>query len=114
MLLCFILKKMENEGSFNEFIEILKNEPNAEEIYNIFFILSNAFPYIHSGYFKENSKIIKDSLIKFINNLDNKEIRNLPKDLIDIISDLLKKFKIIILMKIVIIKKMKLWICMKK
>ena len=87
------LKKMENEGSFNEFIEILKNEPNAEEIYNIFFILSNAFPYIHSGYFKENSKIIKDSLIKFINNLDNKEIRNLPKDLIDIISDLLKKIQ---------------------
>jgi len=87
------LKKMENEGSFNEFIEILKNEPNAEEIYNIFFILSNAFPYIHSGYFKENSNIIKDSLIKFINNLDTKEIRNLPKDLIDIISELLKKIK---------------------
>ena len=67
-----LLKKMENEGSFNDFLEILKNEPNSEEIYNIFFILSNAFPYIHSGYFKENSKIIKDSLIKFINNLDNK------------------------------------------
>ena len=85
------LKKIENEGSFTQFIEILKNEPNSEEIYNIFFILSNAFSYLHSGYFKENSKIIKDSLIKFINNLDSKEMKNLPKDLIDIISDLLKK-----------------------
>ena len=94
--LCYyaiFLKKMEIEGSFHDFIEILKNEPNAEEIYNIFFILSNAFTYIHSDYFKENSKIIKDSLIKFINNLDNKEMRNLPKDLIDIISDLLKKIQ---------------------
>jgi hypothetical protein len=86
------LKKMEIEGSFNEFIEILKNEPSIEEIYNIFFILFNASPYIHSGYFKENSKIIKDSLIKFINNLDPKEIGNFIKDFMKLIQTYYKQF----------------------
>ena len=80
------LKKMENEGSFNEFIEILNNEPNAEEIYNIFFIISNASQYIHMVYFKKNSKIIKDSLIKFINDLDDNEIGNFLKDFMILIQ----------------------------
>ena len=85
------LKKLEKEGSFTKFIEILKDKPNSEEIYNIFYILLHCFSYIHKDYFKENSNIIKNSLINFINNLDNKEMRNLQKDLIDIVSELLKK-----------------------
>ena len=85
------LKKIEEEGSFKKFIEILQDKPNAEEIYNIFFIYLHSFSYIHKDYFKENSNIIKNSLINFINNLDNKEMRNLPKDLIEIVSEVLKK-----------------------
>ena len=86
-----LLKMMENENTFSEFIEILKNEPNTEEIYNIFFILTYCFPYLHRDYFKENSLIIKNSLINYINNLKEKEMRNLPKDLIEIVSNLLYK-----------------------
>ena len=85
------LKKIENEGSFSKFIEILEDKPNAEEIYNIFFILLHSISYIHRDYFKENANKIKNSLVNFINGLDNKEMRNLPKDLIDIVSELLKK-----------------------
>ena len=57
------LKKIEEEGSFKKFIEILQDKPNAEEIYNIFFIYLHSFSYIHKDYFKENSNIIKNSLI---------------------------------------------------
>jgi hypothetical protein len=85
------LKMMENENAFSEFIEILKNEPNTEEIYNIFFILTYSFPYLHEDYFKENSGIIKDSLIKYINSLKEKEMRKLPNDLIELVSNLLYK-----------------------
>ena len=85
------LKKVEKEGSFTKFIEILEDKPNAEEIYNIFFILLHSFSYIHKDYFKENANKIKNSLVNFINGLDNKELRNLPKDLTDIVSELLKK-----------------------
>jgi len=86
-----LLKMMENENAFSEFIEILKNEPNTEEIYNIFFILTYSFPYLHEDYFKENSGIIKDSLIKYINSLKEKEMRKLPNDLIELVSNLLYK-----------------------
>ena len=48
-----LLKMMENENTFSEFIEILKNEPNTEEIYNIFYILTYCFPYLHLDYFSE-------------------------------------------------------------
>ena len=85
------LKKIEKEGSFTKFIEILQDKPNSEEIYNIFYILLYSLSYIHKDYFKENGNIIKNSLINFINSLDNKEMRNIQKDLIDIVSELLKK-----------------------
>ena len=85
------LKNIENEGCFTKFIEILQDKPNSEEIYNIFYILLHSFSYIHKDYFRENSSIIKNSLINFINSLDNKEMRNLQKDLIDIVTELLKK-----------------------
>ena len=87
------LKKVDNEGSYTKFIEILKDKPNTEEIYNIFYILLQSFPYLHIDYFKENSSIMKDALVNYINNLDNKEMRNLPKNLIEIVSDLFKKIQ---------------------
>ena len=86
-----LLKMMEKENSFEEFIEILKNDPNTEEIYNIFYILLYCFPYLHKDYFVENNNIIRSSLIKYINNLKEKEMRKMPKDLTKIISKLLSK-----------------------
>ena len=86
-----LLKKIEKENSFSKFIEILKDQPNTEEIYNIFCILTYCFPYLHKDYFVENYTIIKESLLNYINNLKDKEMRNLPKDLIDIVSNLLYK-----------------------
>ena len=86
-----LLKKMEEDNDFVKFIEILKDQPNTEEIYNIFFILTYCFPYLHKDYFEENKIIIHDSVINYINNLKDKEMRNLPKDLIEIVTNLLYK-----------------------
>ena len=89
--LAVFLKKLENEGMFSKFIEILNNKPNVEEIYHILYVLLNSFSYIHKDYFKENSILIKNALINFIDGLDDKEMKNLPKDLNDIILQFLKK-----------------------
>ena len=84
-----LLKLIENENSFSEFIEILKDKASTEEIYNIFYILTYCFPYLHKDYFIKNEDIIKNSLIRYINDLKEKEMRNLPKDLINIVTNLL-------------------------
>jgi len=84
-----LLKLIEKENGFSKFIEILKDKPNTEEIYTIFFILTCCFPYLHKGYFIENSDILKTSLLDYINSLNEKEMRNLPKDLTTIVLSLL-------------------------
>ena len=86
-----LLKMLEKENTFSKFIEILQNQPNSEEIYNIFFFLTFMQPYLHRNYFTENCNTIKNSLINYINGLNEKEMRSMPKDLIEIISNLLLK-----------------------
>ena len=85
------LKKLEENGFFPKFIEILENSPNYEEIYTIFFMFTYMLNYVHKNYFEENFSKIKDSLMEFINNLNEKAMRNLPKDLIEIVSNFLKE-----------------------
>ena len=84
-----LLKLIEKENCFSEFIDILKDKPNTEEIYNIFYILTYCFPYLHKDYFIKNDDIIKNSLVRYINDLKEKEMKNLPKDLINIVTNLL-------------------------
>ena len=72
-----LLKLIEQENGFSEFIEILKDKPTTEEIYTIFFILACSFPYLHKGYFIENRNILKSSLLDYINSLNEKEMRKI-------------------------------------
>ena len=90
------LKRLADDKMFEEFIEIMNNKPNSEEIFNIFFTLYNSLSYLHKKYLEENYDIFRNSTINFINNLDTKEIRNLPKDLIEMIVKFLKKVSKII------------------
>ena len=84
-------KKLADENVFEDFIKIICNKPNSEEIYNIFFTLYCALPYLHKQYLIENLENFKSSILNFINNLETKEIRNLPKELTEIITKFLKK-----------------------
>ena len=78
----YLLKLIEKNKGYDIIIDILKDNPNSEEIYNIFYFLTQSFYYLHSGYFLENGNIIKSALINYINNLNDKNIRKVPKDLI--------------------------------
>lgn len=84
-------KKLQDDNAFEDFIKIICNKPNSEEIYNIFFTLYCALPYLHRQYLIENLENFKNSILNFINNLETKEIRNLPKELTEIITKFLKK-----------------------
>ena len=83
------LKLIEINKGYDIFIDILKNNPNIEEIYNIFFFLYKSIPYLHKQYFIENSELIKNVCINYINNLDDKTIRKLPKELNELVSNLI-------------------------
>ena len=80
------LKLIEDNNGYNIFIDILKDNPNIEEIYNIFFIIYKSMPYLHKEFFIENGTLIKNVCIQYINNLDDKTIRKLPKDLNELVT----------------------------
>ena len=84
------LKKLADENVFVDFIKIINNKPNSEEIFTIFHTLNYALPYLNRQYLVENLDNFKNAIINFINNLDNKEIRNLQKELIETITKFLK------------------------
>ena len=86
-----LLKKMENEGDFEKFIKIINEKPNQEELFTIFTIYLNSLDYIHSQYFEQNQEILKNSFFDYIENLDDKEIRTLPRELIELSTKFLSK-----------------------
>ena len=91
---CFFalfLKKIEKENGFEQMMDILKAKPDSEEIYTVFYILYHCFNYIHIDFFKENAPILKNVVLEFVNNLDDKEMKKIPKDFRNIITDLFEK-----------------------
>ena len=85
------LKQIEQENGFEKMMDILKDKPDSEEIFTVFYILYNCFNYIHIDFFKENAPILKNVVLEFVNNLDDKEMKKIPKDFRSIITDLLEK-----------------------
>ena len=87
----YLLKLIEKNKGYDIIIDILKDNPNSEEIYNIFYFLTQSFYYLHSGYFLENGNIIKSALINYINNLNDKNIRKVSKELMKLIRTLINE-----------------------
>ena len=86
-----LLKKIEKENGFEKMMEILQDKPDSDEIYTVFFILYHCFNYIHIDFFKEKAPILKKAVLEFINSLDDKEMKKIPKDFRNIVTDLLEK-----------------------
>ena len=93
-ILAKYLKLIENIKGYDTFIEILKSNPNIDEIYNVFYYLFKSLPYLHKEYFIENKDIIKTVCVNYINNLDEKQIRKLPKELNDLVTNLIYQINI--------------------
>ena len=90
-------KKLADDNIFEDFIEIINNKPNAEEIYTILYTIYCAIPYLHKKYLIDNLDNFKNAIMNFINNLDTKEIRNLPKNISDIFFKFLKSINEILI-----------------
>ena len=90
-------KKLADDNVFEEFIKILNNKPNGEELYTILQTIYCAFPYLHKQYLIENVDNFKNAILNFINNLDTKEIRNMPKNLPEIFFKFLKSINEILI-----------------
>ena len=82
-----LLKKMADNGFFEEMLDILKDKPTAEELYNIFYILMNCSSFIHKEYFKRNYMIFKNAFLDMIENLSSKEMRSFQKEVTDLASN---------------------------
>ena len=82
-----LLKKMENDGDFEKFINIMSDSPNKEELFTIFTIYYNALNYTHSQYFQDNKEILKRALMNYIEHLDSNEIKNFPPDLAELATN---------------------------
>ena len=90
-------KHLADDDIFEYFIGILNNKPNAEEIYMILYTIYCAMPYLHKQYLKDNLDNFKKAIINFIDNLETKDIRNLPKNLTEIFNKFLKNIDEILL-----------------
>ena len=91
-----LLKKMADDGYFEEVVSILKDKPTVDEIYNIFFTLMNSTSYIHRDFYKENCDIFKNAFFDMMENLSSKEIRFSQKDLIDLSTNFLIKVNYVV------------------
>ena len=86
-----LLKKIESIGDFEKYINILLNEPNYEETLTIFTIIISSLNYIHIQYIEENKEILKTAFCNFINSLNDEDYKNLNKNLIESITNILSK-----------------------
>ena len=85
-----LLKKMENDGDFEKFIDIITDNPNKEELLTIITIYYNSLNYIHPQYFEDNKEVIKKEFMNYIEFFDDNEIKNVS-DFIDLGRNFLSK-----------------------
>ena len=91
-----ILKRMADDGYFEEMINILKEKPTLEEVKNIFEILMNCTSYIHKDFFEENYDIFQKSFFDMMESLSSKEMRNYQKEITELTSNFFIKIKYIL------------------
>ena len=61
-----LLKRMEKEGDFDKFIQILNDNPNINELFIIFTILNEGLDYIHEQYIEENKELLKNYFLNIL------------------------------------------------
>lgn len=79
-------------GGFEKMLNLLalKDKPSPEIIGLIFYILNTASGFFHKEYIAEIGKNICDNIFTYLNDMSQNELRGMKKDIIDIITKVLK------------------------
>ena len=86
-----IIKIIEMQG-FDKLITLLNNKDrsSSDSIPWIFFIFNQCYSLFHKEYIKEIGPAIKESVISYLTDFTEKEIRNIKKETIDYILKVLR------------------------
>ena len=89
-----LLQLFAKHNGYEDIISILTNDKiSNENIYLVFYILNISLPYLHKTYLLDNYTTITQSALKYIDNLSSNEIRNLKKEISDIIIEVISKIQ---------------------
>jgi len=79
-------------GGFDKMLEILSstNRPTPELVHFIFFVFSNCGITLHKEYVKLLGPQLKAKIFKYLNEMNQNELRNIKKDTLDIITKVLR------------------------
>ena len=91
-----LLKLFASYNGYENIINILSNETTpltSENIYNVFYILQCSLPYLHTEYLMDNYTALTQGVLKYIDNISSNEMRNLKKELCDIIIQVISRIE---------------------
>ena len=91
-----LLKLFASYNGYENIINILSNETTpltSENIYNVFYILQCSLPYLHTEYLINNYTALTQGVLKYIDNISSNEMRNLKKELCDIIIQVISRIE---------------------
>jgi len=79
-------------GGFDKMIDTLSNtnRPSPELVHFIFFVFSNCGATFHRDYVKQLGPQLQSKIFKYLNDLNQNELRNIKKDTLDIITKVLR------------------------
>jgi ubiquitin carboxyl-terminal hydrolase 34 len=83
----------DNEG-YEKLIDALKSSvrPNPETVHYIFIIIGYSSVLLHKEYLKRLSAKLQENITKYLNELNEKDLRNMKKETIEIITKVLKYY----------------------
>jgi ubiquitin carboxyl-terminal hydrolase 34 len=85
-------------GGFESLLNLLKKDAdskeklNAELLYYIFNFIASASSLFHKEYLKILAGIMKENVIKYLNELSQNDLRNMKKETIELITKVLKYY----------------------
>ena len=89
-----LLQLFGEHHGYEDLIAILNSEKlSSENIYLVFYIINISLPYLHKNYLIDNYTSLTQSALKYIDNLSSNEIRNLKKEISDIIIEVITKIQ---------------------
>ena len=91
-----LLQLFANNNGYESIIQMLSDETTpitSEHIYTVFHILQSSLPYLHTEYLIDNYNTLTQSVLRYIDKLSSNEMRNLKKELCDLIIQVISRIE---------------------